>query len=424
MPDKRRIAVVSPFIDKRHGTERCVAEQVERLAWEYGYEVHVYSQWVEDVGGVYTSRAWLDERVNGPERNGEPRSQGGAGRIIWHKVPAVPAPGLIKYLWWFAANHLWRWWDGTIRGARYDLLYSPGINCLDADAISVHIVFAEFHERVRPDLALRRNPPIVWPRILHRRLYYRLIMALEHRVYPRKHLALAAVSQKTARELGRFYGRDGDVSVIYHAVDLERFSSRVRQRLRSQARRELGLPEEAFGLLLIGNDWKNKGLPCLLDAGGQLQDSRLWVLVAGRDDRTPFEARVRSCGLEGQVRFLPLRPDVEFYYAAADAYVGPSLEDAFALPPAEAMACGLPVIVSNQAGVCEIITDGVDGLVLKDPRDARELAGLIRRVLQDVGLRHRLGERAVQSVRLYTWDRNAAETAAFLQKAMSQRDQP
>ena len=424
MLDKRRIAVVSPFLDKRHGTERCVAEQVERLAWEYGYEVHVYSQSVEDVAGVYTSRAWLEEPGNGPERSGKPRGQGGTGRIIWHKVPAVPGPGLIKYLWWYAANHLWRWWDATVRGARYDLLYSPGINCLDADAISVHIVFAEFHERVKPDLALRRNPPMVWPRILHRRLYYRLIMALERRVYPRKHLVLAAVSQKTAQELGRFYGRDGDVSVIYHGVDLERFSPRVRERLRSQARRELRLPEEAFSLLLIGNDWKNKGLPCLLDAVGQLQDPRLWVLVAGRDDRTPFEARVRSCGLAGQVRFLPLRPDVEFYYAAADAYVGPSLEDAFALPPAEAMACGLPVIVSNQAGVCEIITDGVDGLVLKDPRDARELAGLIRRVLQDVGLRQRLGERAVQSARRYTWGRNAAETAAFLEKAMSQRDQP
>ena len=49
MPDKRCIAVVSPFLDKRHGTERCVAEQVERLAQEYGYEVHVYSQRVEDM---------------------------------------------------------------------------------------------------------------------------------------------------------------------------------------------------------------------------------------------------------------------------------------------------------------------------------------------------------------------------------------
>jgi glycosyltransferase involved in cell wall biosynthesis len=424
MRNKRRIAVVSPFLDKHHGTERCVAEQIERLAREYGYEVHVYSQQVEDVAGVYASGGWLAQRGNDPGRHGETGGQEGAGRIIWHKVPTVPGPGLIKYLWWFAANHLWRWWDATVRGARYDLLYSPGINCLDADAISVHIVFAEFHERVKPDLALHRNPPMVWPRILHRRLHYRLIMVLERIVYPRKHLALAAVSQKTAQELGRFYGRDGDVSVIYHAVDLEQFSPRVRQRLRSQARRELKLPEEAFSLLLIGNDWKNKGLLCLLDAVGQLQDPRLWVLVAGRDDRTPFEARVRSCGLEGQVRFLPLRPDVELYYAAADAYVGPSLEDGFGLPPAEAMACGLPVIVSNQAGVCEIITDGVDGLVLKDPRDARELIGLIRRVLQDVGLRHRLGERAVQSARRYTWDRNAAETAAFLDKAMSQRDQP
>jgi glycosyltransferase involved in cell wall biosynthesis len=424
MLNKCRIAVVSPFLDKRHGTERCVAEQVERLARVYGYEVHVYSQRVEDVVGVYASGAWLEQRGNDLGWNGGTGGQEGAGRIIWHKVPAVPGPGLIKYLWWFAANHLWRWWDATVRGVKYDLLYSPGINCLDADAISVHIVFAEFHERVGPDLALRRNPPMAWPRILHRRLYYRLIMALECRVYPQKPLTLAAVSQKTAEELGRFYGRNGDVSVIYNAVDLERFSPRVRERLRSQARRELGLPEEAFGLLLIGNDWKTKGLPCLLDAVGQLQDPRLWVLVVGRDDRMPFEARVRSCGLEGQVRFLPLRPDVEFYYAASDTYVGPSLHDSFALPPLEAMVCGLPVVVSTGNGGSEIVTDGVDGLILKDPRNARELAELIRRVLQDVSLRHRLGERAVQTTLKHTWSRNAAETAAFLEKAMNQRDQP
>jgi len=48
--------------------------------------------------------------------------------------------------------------------------------------------------------------------------------------------------------------------------------------------------------------------------------------------------------LEGRVLFLPQRPDVEWYYAAADAYIGPSLEDSFALPPLEAMACGLSVI--------------------------------------------------------------------------------
>jgi len=75
---------------------------------------------------------------------------------------------------------------------------------------------------------------------------------------------------------------------------------------------------------------------------------------------------------------LPPRPDVEFFYAAADAYVGPSLEDAFAQPPAEAMASGLPVITSRQNGGAEIISHGSDGLILEDPEDVRTLAEWIR----------------------------------------------
>ena len=59
---------------------------------------------------------------------------------------------------------------------------------------------------------------------------------------------------------------------------------------------------------------------------------------------------------------LPPRKDVEFYYAAADVYAGPSLQDSYAMPPAEAMACGLPVIVSASAGVSEIVTSGKDRL--------------------------------------------------------------
>jgi hypothetical protein len=74
---RRRIALVSPFIDKRHGTERRVAELISRLAGEY--EFHVYSNRVEDVD--------LD-------------------RIIWHRIPSLPAPHLFAYLWWFLANHI------------------------------------------------------------------------------------------------------------------------------------------------------------------------------------------------------------------------------------------------------------------------------------------------------------------------------
>jgi glycosyltransferase involved in cell wall biosynthesis len=389
---KFRIAVVSPFLDKQHGTERCVVEQVERLA--HDCEVHVYSNRVEDID---------------------------AAAIVWHRIPALPGPHLFAYCWWFLANQLWRWWDQRVRGLRYDLIYTPCINCLDADVISVHIVFSEFYERVRDDLKLRRNPVKTWPRLVHRRLYYALITMLERRCYTREDISLVAVSRKVRDDLQRFYERKSQPSVVYYGSDLSRFGRARRAGSRPQARRLLGLAERAFAVLLIGNDWKKKGLPCLLEAVARLDAPDLCILAVGADTIAPYASAIRRHGLQSRVRFLPIRPDVEFYYAAADAYVGPSLEDAFAMPPLEAMACGLPVIVSRQAGVSEVVTHGVDGLVLEDPRDTETLASLIGDLHRDVALKELLGKNAAQTAQHYTWDRNAEQLRAVIEEILNSR---
>ena len=116
-----RLAVVSPFVDKRHGTERRVAEWISQLAATY--DIHIYSQNVQDLDLT---------------------------RVTWHRIPKLPGPHLVNYLWWFAANHIWRAWDSRFRNLRPDLVYSPGINCLDADVMSVHIVFAQYVEAFEP----------------------------------------------------------------------------------------------------------------------------------------------------------------------------------------------------------------------------------------------------------------------------------
>jgi glycosyltransferase involved in cell wall biosynthesis len=110
------------------------------------------------------------------------------------------------------------------------------------------------------------------------------------------------------------------------------------------------------------------------------------------------------------------------FYAAADVYVGPSLHDSFALPPAEAMACGLPVITSAQNGGAGMITDGVDGFVLNDPRDTAALAQLLRLLWEQPELRRRMGEWAARTAQHYTWERNARETLAFLAETLRRRE--
>lgn len=381
-----RIAVVSPFIDKRHGTERRVAEMVSRLAAEY--EFHIYSTRVEDVD---------------------------LEKVVWHRVTPIRAPHLFAYVWWFVANHITRWRDGR-RGIVADLVYSPGINCLDADVMSVHIVFGEFRQRA--SLPLKTNPLIAWPRIIHRRLYYRLIAALERQVYGRSDITLAGVSQKIAADLKRCCRLSTDVTIIYNGLDLECFSPHNRLRLRIDSRRALSLRDDEFVLLLIGNDFRTKGLECLAEAMASVVDPRVRALIVGTDDARLFLPLIARLGLHQRIQFCAPRRDVEAYYAAADAYVGPSLDDAFAQPPAEAMACGLPVITSRANGGSEIITHGCNGFVLENPGDSRALATMISALMNDASLRDRLGRAAAETARQYTWERHAAQMRELFEIAL------
>jgi glycosyltransferase involved in cell wall biosynthesis len=382
--NRPRVAVLSPFIDKHHGTERIIAEWISRLA--SSFEIHLYSQRVTE----------LD-----------------LSQITWHRVPEVPGPHLLNYLWWFAANHLWRLWDRHVRGVRYDLVFTPGINCLDADVISVHIVFAEYCRLAAAELSLRNNPVKSWPRLLHRKLYYKSIIALERRIYSNPKHQLILIAKKTADDLKRHYDRQDAIPIVYVGLNHEIFNHENRLRLRAQARETFQLSKDAFVLLLIGNDWKKKGLDTLLLSLTYLRDLPVVLLVAGHDNTGPYKNLAAWHRVEAAVKFLPTRPDVVFYYSAADANVGPSLEDTFALPTAEAMACGLPVITSLENGTSEIIADGRDGLLLRSATDAGELAEKIRELYSDRGLCERLGENGSKAVASYTWENNVLKIGAI-----------
>lgn len=397
-----RLAVVSPFLDRRHGTELCIIEQIERLATRDHWQIDVYSQRVEDVSNLQTDSS---------------SARSSAGSILWHKISSLPGPHLFQFLWWLFANHLRRRSNQRAGQFKADLTYSPGINCFDADVIVVHIVFHEFHARVRTELRLLHAPLRSWLLILHRRLYYRLIMMLERKIYANPRVKLIAVSQLVSAQLQTYFNRS-DVVVIPNAVDKVRFAPELRAARRGAARKAYGLEECDFVCLLIGNDWKKKGLDTLLRASATLSNCPLKLLVVGSDDPTVYQTLLTQLHLEGRVRFLPVSEDVLSFYAAADLYVGPSLEDAFGLPIVEAMACGLPVIASVRAGASELVHDGETGLLLRDPRSAKELAALMQSLVDDGNLRNVLGYAAARFVQENcSWDHNASRTREFLQAA-------
>ena len=378
-----RIAVLSPFVDRRHGTERSLAEIVERLAKRHGHEIHLYSQRVDDLQVAPY----------------EVRAQDFSQRILWHRVPRLPAPHLFAFIFWMLANRLCRLFDQWFRHLRFHAVFSPGINAADADLILVHVVFHRLRE-------LQQRPSSEGLRGLHRALYYRLLCFLEERVYRRKALRLAAVSGHTARQLAQYFGRS-DAVVAPNGVDLSVLSPVSRLALRDAARQRLGYSPGDLLLLLVGNDWRNKGLPTLLEAMSCLNHPSLRLCVVGSDAADEFLLQVQSLHLSDRVKFFAETSEILAFYAAADIYAAPSLEDSFNLPVLEAMACSLPVLVSFRAGISEYIVDGLDGILLQDPGDPLALARALSLLLQQPELRRSLGDNAARKAQQFSWDLQA-----------------
>jgi glycosyltransferase involved in cell wall biosynthesis len=404
-----RLAVVSPFVDRRHGTERAIAELLERLAGDYGCEIHVYAQRVEDLRVIDTK---LPRSAHSTE----------SGAIIWHKVPAIPGPHAAQFLAWIFLNGFLRWWHTAFGGASYELVLSPGINCLHPDVVIVHALFHRLKELEREE-NVDSSAHAGFFRSMHRRVYYGLVTALEQRTYNDPRVTLAAVSKRTAELLKQYFHRE-NICVVPNGVDTRHFSVAARLARRAEARQRRNFRDEDFVLLLIGNDWRNKGLLTVLEAIAAPSLLPVRLLVVGNDTSESFRARAVQLGLQDRCRCELSSPDVLDFYAAADVYVSPSREDSFGLPVAEAMACGLPAITSVCAGVADYIHDGVDGFVLREPRDAQTLSHLIKRLQGDSDLRHKIGEAATSAIHEWDWNRNAAAVWELLNQAKTRSCTP
>ena len=106
---------------------------------------------------------------------------------------------------------------------------------------------------------------------------------------------------------------------------------------------------------------------------------------------------VRAAGLENRVRFTGHVRDVRGLLEAMDIYIMPSHKEAFGLSLLEAMAYGCPVIVTAVGGPLEVVEDEVSGIFIP-PRDPNRLADAVVRLLNDAGLRRRLGDGARKRV--------------------------
>ncbi len=200
---------------------------------------------------------------------------------------------------------------------------------------------------------------------------------------------------------------DFKLSVVPNGVDLNLFqpSSHVYR----------GAPL----VVSVGRLIFNKGPAVLLAAAKLLRRDGLKFQIAFVGDgplRSKLKREVQRAGLEGFVLFMGHRTDIHEILQRAAIFVRPSFSEGMSLAVLEAMACGLPVIVTDVSGSRELIEDGVQGFIVQSG-DAEELARRIKSILINRELGRDLGRAAREKASRFTWDACAAATARALADA-------
>jgi glycosyltransferase involved in cell wall biosynthesis len=190
------------------------------------------------------------------------------------------------------------------------------------------------------------------------------------------------------------------VETLYHGLDPEAVTS---WRLTDGARAELGIPEEAPVFGAVANFRPEKGHRHLVAAAKhviqEIPEARL-VLVGQGPLEGEVRRQVREMGLEKSVIFAGHRRDAPRIAGSFDVFTLSSIHEGLAIALIEAMALGVPAVVTRVGGLSEVVEHGKQGFVVS-PGRSQALADSIVTLLRDRELRDRMGAAAVERARLF-----------------------
>jgi glycosyltransferase involved in cell wall biosynthesis len=238
-----------------------------------------------------------------------------------------------------------------------------------------------------------------WRR-LFKNLFYPYLFQIPSRFLPG--------GTRQARYLARFGVKPDRMTIAQMTVDvcaIRRFYSHDRGAVRSAARARWGIASDDKVVLYVGRLEDYKGVQVLLSAFARAvaEEKDLRLAIAGDGS---LRSRVEALAADADCRVTYLGrlsgDDVPRAYLAADLLVLPSLSESWGLAINEAMACGLPVIASDQVGCADdLVRQGETGLVVGAGR-AAELTAAMRQLAEDEPTRRQMGQAAEHFISNWT----------------------
>jgi len=369
--EKLKIAVVIPRYGLVGGAEGFASQLCESLAEDGRFEIHVIAnKWKETTSP-----------------------------IAFRKVPIVPFPRFFRPLSFalFVQKRL--------REEDYDVVHSHE-RIFQTDLLTIHgfphMTWVKEARRKRPSLF---DISTAW-------IEKKGIEGGETRPI------LLPVSTLVKEEYLKLYNiPESNIHVVHPGVSLDRFKGLERAWCRQDICQKHRLSEDSILVLFVGMNFEIKGLDLVLKAAAELKgreerSKALKVLVVGKGNIRKYKAMANSLGMEDHVIFAGVTSQVEKYYMGSDIFILPSRYDAFPLVTLEAMAAGLPVIISEHVGSKDVIENGTNGFVVGPDPSVQELSRFLSHLL-DRDLRMQMGQKAAMRACNFTWERTAEVMADF-----------
>lgn len=384
---QKKIALIIPELHKFGGTERVMADLLENLCNDY----HFF---------VFSNRIDIKHR----------------DKIFFVKVPIIKKPVLLKFLSFFFMVWAYLFFYKVIKGIRFDIIHSTGGDAF-ADIITMHDC-AYMKRSLLGQLVGGTGGGMLLSILkdLHKIIYYSITPFFE-KLQVMKAKKIVVVSEKLGGDVLQCYPYLKEkIEVIYNGVNLEEFNE-GNKKFRNSIRERYGIKAGDFVIIFVGGEWRRKNLALSIKALSLIPEN-VKLIIIGKGEKSYLDKLIEKFGIKNRTIYLPSSEEVNLYIAASDILVLPSLYEPFGLPPLEAMASGVPVIVSDKCGVSECITDGYDGLIWRTEDGDDEFVSKIKYLLENNELRERLSKNALNTVQKFPYSTIAQKYKTIYEKLL------
>ncbi|MEX0650073.1 MAG: glycosyltransferase family 1 protein [Candidatus Andersenbacteria bacterium] len=229
---------------------------------------------------------------------------------------------------------------------------------------------------------------------------------------------LIAVSQTTADDIKKIYGRTKNVHVVHHGVDHEKFDVQEKESAWKQLATAYPALRKPY-ILYLGQIQPRKNLVRLIEAFEELkkEDSEIQLVIGGSHGwlRKPIEDRIKSSPYVRDILLLGRVSDelLPALYTYAEVFTLVSLYEGFGIPIIEAMACGAPVVTSDVSSMPEVAGEAA---ILVDPYNPTSIARGIQQARLE---RDKLITKSLAQAQKFTWEKTAQQTFDIINRCLS-----